>query len=348
MWNERSAPEAGVRPGQLHAQPTRVQVHVARYGAEQWETEQCRDLAILPPVPAQGCLWLDIEGQPGDEGLRALQSTYGLHQLSLEDVQNQGQNPKLDAFDTHLYLVLQLPRLVAGELVFKQVNLFLAQRLVIAIHPHPGLFDAVRGRLASGRGIIRAAGAEYLLYALADVVVDMGFPLVQQHTDRLHELEDSAMNDDGDLSREIYAVRRQLSVLQRQAHGQRELLRRLVLPDHALMSGEFEVYWRDCLDHAERLYENVTYLRESAADLLNTHLALISHRMNEVIKVLTIMSTVFVPLSFLVGLYGMNFDTESPWNLPELSWRYGYLFVWGLMITVVIVVMVFFKRKRWL
>ncbi len=342
------ASRPGSRPGQLKPQPTAARVRHARYSEAGLAAELRDSFDALPAVrPGEG-LWLDIEGVPGEAGLLALQQAYGLHGLALEDVQSGGQSPKLEDFGTHLYLVLQMPRLEAGRLEFDQLNLFLAEGLVISIHARRDLFDPVRARLEGGRGQIRTGGAEYLLYALCDLAVDLGFPVTQELSEVLIELEGRVEDGDADLSSEIYSVRRQLSGLQRQSQRQREELRSFLTPDHPLLAGRHEVYWRDCVDHADRVYEGVTYLRESAADLLNTHLALISHRMNDVMKVLTIISTTFVPLSFLVGLYGMNFSTDSPWNMPELSWRFGYLYIWGVMLLVIAGVLVFFRRKRWI
>lgn len=348
MWSSKTVTRPGARPGQLRQEAAAARLICARYQQDQLDLQR-HDKLLLPTLPADGeMLWLDIEGVPGHEGLGELQQRYGLHQLALEDVQNGGQNPKLEFFDEHLYLVLQLPRRLEDGIVFEQLNLFLAPGLVISIHQRAGLFDPVRERLESGRGVIRGAGAEYLLYALCDLAVDLAIPVAQSYAETLLELEDRVEDGEADLSQDIYSVRRQLSALQRQTLRQRDQLLRVLQPEHELLSGSHALFWRDCVDHAERLHENVTYQRESAADLLNTHLALISHRMNDVMKVLTVMSTVFVPLSFLVGLYGMNFDTSSPYNLPELGWRFGYVFVWGVMLAVVGGVLWFFRRKRWI
>ncbi len=348
MWTKQSVVKPGARPGVLHQQESACQMRWTCYSETRLEQGVLDEVSDLPEPQAGEILWLDIVGVPGEAGLKGLQEVYGLHHLALEDVQHEGQNPKSETFSDHLYVVLQIPRLMEGTIQFEQLNLFWASNFVISVHAQEGLFDPVRHRLELARGKIRGGGSEYLLYALSDLAVDHGFPVAQSLTEQLFDLENRAESGDADLSQEIYGVRRQLSSLQRQALRQREMIRSLMDPEHPLLSGAHAVYWRDCLDHAERLYENLTYLRESAADLLNTHLALISHRMNDVMKVLTIMATVFIPLSFLVGLYGMNFSTDSPFNMPELSWRFGYLYVWGVMVLVVAGLMLFFRRKKWL
>lgn len=347
MWTTEPANQPGARPGQLRPQETQVRIHWTEFDANTINSGEWLEFADAQAPTAGNCLWVDIEGTPGDEGLRSLQQQYQLHHLALEDVQNGGQNPRLDSFPEHLYLVLQIPEATDQGLRFHQLNLFMSPSVVISIHDQPHLLDPIRQRLQAARGAIRSGGTEYLLYALTDLAVDMGAPVAQRYADSLLDLEERIDEQHGDLSQEIYTTRRQLSSLLRMAQRQREPLRTLVHPDNTFISGSFEAYWRDCVDHAERLAENLNWLRESAADLLNTHLALVSHRMNDVMKVLTIMSTVFVPLSFLVGLYGMNFDTSSPWNLPELGWRYGYPFVWGIMLTVVVGILLFFRHKRW-
>lgn len=347
MWTTKSSTEIGTRPGQLREQATSARIRWSRYNESGLEHGEWSSFAEVQPPTDDTVLWIDIVGTPGLDGLRALQTRYGIHHLALEDVQNSGQNPRLDNFADHLYLVFQQPEATPTGLRFHQLNLFMAENLVISIHDSEHLFSPIWHRLEAARGAIRGSGAEYLFYALADIGIDSCAAIALRYSDIVQELENRVDEQHGDLSQEIYAVRRQLSSLVRMAQRQREPLRAMLMPDNNLISGDFDAYWRDCMDHAERLYENLNWLRESSADLLNTHLALISHRMNDVMKVLTIMSTVFVPLSFLVGLYGMNFNTDSPWNLPELSWRYGYPFVWGVMITVVVGILLFFRHKRW-
>ncbi len=348
MWAKTDAIQPGQRPGMLFEQQSRVRIVWMLYDGERLEQGELQDFSELPEVPERHCLWLDIIGVPGSAGLDALGARYGLHRLALEDVQHLGQKPKLEQFDDHAFAVLQIPQLVDNAAQFFQLSLFMQARLVISVHEHGDLFDPVRRRLESGRGVIRAGGAGYLMYALSDLVVDLGFPLISGITEQLYELEERVEETHADLSRDIYAVRRLLSALLRQAQRQKEVVREMLNAEQLEGIVDQHVYWRDCLDHADRYAEGLAFLRDSAADLLNTHLALVSHRMNDVMKVLTVMSTVFVPLSFLVGLYGMNFDTASPYNLPELGWRFGYPFVWGVMILVVAGVLIFFRRKRWI
>ncbi len=347
MWTTNHKHHPGARPGQLRPEETAAHIRWVRYNQHRIEADTWPDFSAAEPGSADSTLWIDIEGKPGLEGLRTIQERYGIHHLALEDVQNGGQNPRLDHFPDHLYLVLQLPEITSQGLRFHQLNLFLNASVVISIHDRTDLFQPIRQRLEAARGSIRGGGPEYLLYALADLAVDLSIPVTRHYSDTLLELENRVDEHDGDLSHEIYTIRRQLSSMLRMAQRQRDPLRTMLEADNGLISGRFEAYWRDCVDHAERLSENLNWLRDSAADLLSTHLALVSHRMNDVMKVLTIMSTVFVPLSFLVGLYGMNFDTDSPWNLPELGWRYGYPFVWAVMLTVVVGILLFFRHKRW-
>ncbi len=348
MWAKSDAIQPGQRPGSLFEQQSRVRILWTRYDGQTLEQGELRDFSELPPVPERQCLWLDIVGVPGTKGLDALGASYGLHRLALEDVQHLGQKPKLESFDQHSFAVLQIPLVDDGDASFEQLSLFIRPHLVISVHEQGELFDPVRRRLEAGRGVIRTAGSDYLLYALMDLAVDLGFPLISGITEQLYELEERVEEAHADMSRDIYSVRRLLSALLRQAQRQKEVVRELLEGEQMDGIAEQHIYWRDCMDHADRYAEGLAFLRESAADLLNTHLALISHRMNDVMKVLTVMSTVFVPLSFLVGLYGMNFNTDSPYNLPELDWKYGYLFVWGVMICVVGGVLVFFRRKRWI
>lgn len=339
--------QIGIRPGTIREQATSAQILLARYNAQDLNYSELAGFEDLPAISDGNVLWLDIIGVPGKQGLEAVHQAYGLHRLALEDVQNQGQLPKHENFDAHVFDVLQVHREGSGlDGDLGQLSLFQAPGLIISIHDQPGMFDPVRARLDGNRGIIRGAGAHYLLYALIDVAVDINYALTDHYETELLRLEERA-EEHADLSRDIYALRRPLAGLMRQAQRQRDVVRQLIARDADEFNAEHEVFWRDCLDHADRFLDGIVQLRDSAGDLLNTHLAMVSHRMNDVMKVLTIMSTIFVPLSFLVGLYGMNFDTESPWNLPELGWKYGYLYVWGLMAVIVSGILVYFHRKRW-
>lgn len=343
-----SAHRIGHRPGVLREQDSQARILWTRYGADHLEQGELHDFAALPAVSADNCLWLDIVGVPGQAGLVALEKAYGLHRLALEDVQNQGQMPKYEDFDTHIFCVLQLPLDLPQDSLECQLSLFLAPNLVVSIHRCNTVFDPIRERLQTNRGIMRRAGAEYLLYAITDLAVDLGLPLLDRLSNELLDLEDQADTSHRDLSRDIYALRRPLSSLLRKAQRQRDAVASLLERNRMEQDGGCELYWRDCLDHAERYMEQISHLRENAGDLLNTHLALVSHRMNDVIKVLTMMSSLFIPLSFVVGLYGMNFDTDSPHNMPELGWRFGYLYVWGVMSVIVVGLLLFFRKKRWI
>jgi magnesium transporter len=207
----------------------------------------------------------------------------------------------------------------------------------------------VRERIRRGAGIIRKAGADYLAYAVLDAIIDYYFPIVEDLGERIEDIEDEVVRHPGrGTLAKIYAFKRELLHLRRAIWPQRESLSALARDDSDLVGKEARVYLRDCNDHAIQLIEVIESLRELAASLLDVYLSSVANRTNEVMKVLTVVSTIFIPLTFLVGVYGMNFNTQKPGNMPELDWPYGYVACWAFMISVAVALLVYFWRRGWL
>ncbi len=207
----------------------------------------------------------------------------------------------------------------------------------------------MRERIRAARGQIRDRGCDYLTYALIDATIDSYFPVLETLGEQIEGLEEEALTHAtrGTISR-IHDVKHDLLTLRRAIWPAREALHVLARDPCPLITDETRIYFRDCYDHTIQLLDLLETYRELGADLRDLYLSSISNRMNEIIKVLTIISTIFIPLTFIVGVYGMNFDTEQQWNMPELRWRYGYLFVWGTMAAVVLFMLYFFRRKGWI
>jgi magnesium transporter len=295
-------------------------------------------------------VWLDVDGLGDAAALEAVGGAVDLHRLSLADVAHPYQRPKVEDFGKYLFVVVRAPTRSADPaqaLDTEQISLCLGARFVLTFQEtaKPGdCFDAVRERIRRSSGTIRQRGPDYLAYALLDAAVDAYFPVLEELGERLDALEQAAMARlDPQTMRHLHAVRREFLTVRRAAWPLREAMGSLHRDQTALITDATRPYLRDCYDHTVQIIDLVETGRELGASLMEMHLSMASHRMNEIMKVLTIITTIFIPLSFIAGVYGMNFDV-----MPELRWRYGYPAVLTVM-TVIAGVMVFgFWRRGWI
>ncbi|CAG0953144.1 partial Cobalt/magnesium transport protein CorA, partial [Anaerolineae bacterium] len=277
---------------------------------------------------------------------------FSLHPLALEDVVHVHQRPKVEEYEAGFYLVMRMPRFEgAVNVELEQLSLFFGPGYVVTFQEREGdCLEPVRERLRGSRGRVRQLGADYLAYTLLDAVIDAYFPILEVVGERLELLEDRVLlHPDRAVVEDIHHVKRELIAIRRAIWPLRDAVNRLEREEHPLIDRETQVYLRDCYDHCVQLVELVETYREVATGLLDVYLSSVSNRMNEVMKVLTIIATIFIPLGFVASVYGMNFDTSrSPYNMPELEWRYGYPYVLGLMAAMVIGLLVYFRVKRWI
>jgi len=233
----------------------------------------------------------------------------------------------------------------------EQVSLFLGEGFLITFQEEPGdCLEPVRERIRQGRPRMRRGGADYLAYAVLDTIVDSYFPLLDELGNELEQLEESVLKEtDPSVVGTLHALKRRLNSIRRVVAPIRESLTGLIRDESPLVSESTRLYLRDCSDHTFQLIELVEHYRDLASGLLDLHLTIVSNRMNDIMKVLTIMATIFIPLGFIAGLYGMNFDPQaSRWNMPELAWQFGYPFAIGVMVVVAGGMLLFFRRKGWL
>lgn len=332
-----------------------VAVRLICFSSDTHRIEQGVDAARCSAYRAAGDkLWIDIQGRPGQHLLDTLERCFGLHPLALEDVVHTGQRAKLEDYDTHLFVVLRSSfRAMQQRLRIGQISLFLGKDFVISVHDgSEDLFAPVRQRLENGAGDrIRSSGCDYLFYALIDLVVDRGFPILETYADELEELERVIIRNPREhaLIDRIHEARRELLFLRRALWSQREAVGDLLRHDHPLIERPTRVYLRDCHDHANHLLELAESYRDMSDAVLELLFGALNVQMNDVMRVLTMIATVFIPLSFVAGVYGMNFDRAvSSWNMPELGWRYGYPVVMLLLGLIGVGMLLYFKRKRWL
>lgn len=294
-------------------------------------------------------VWVDVEGLADLDLVRALGAVFNLHALALEDTLNTHQRPKLELYADHLFVVTRMIRANDAPAT-EQLAMFLGDGYLLSFQEEPGdSLEPVRARIRQGRGRLRVGGVDYLAYALLDATVDGYFPVLESYGERLEELEGTIGADGGsEQIRAIHLLKRDLLALRRAIWPQRELLHQMSRDSGAWVTDATRIFLRDCYDHVVQLTDLVETDREIAAGLVELHLSALNVRMNEIIKVLTVIATIFMPLSFITGLYGMNFDRASPWNMPELGWRYGYPIALLLMAGVVGGLLVYFRVQGWI
>jgi len=341
----------GSAPGTLtfREDETPTALHLISYGPEEFEERDVENLAEARAAEAAfPVVWLDVVGLGTETVIRALGSELGVHPLVLEDLVNTSQRAKLELYTDSLFCVVRMPEV--GQPGTEQVSIVLTEGLVITVQEHPGdVFEVVRERIRIPRGQIRTRGCDYLLYAIVDAVIDSYFPVLDQHTECLEELEEEVMDDpDEETVGRLHKVRRELIGLRRAAWPHRDMLNALIRDSGDFFQESTHLYLRDAYDHTVQIIDLTDSLRDLSSDLLSTYMSVVSNRMNEVMKVLTIIATLFIPLSFVAGVYGMNFNPNaSPWNMPELGWTYGYPAAIGLMLAMAGSLLLFFRRKGW-
>jgi len=319
-----------------------------RYGATHCTEEEDCALDQLPAPAADGeVLWIDVAGLGSPAFMASLGERFGLHGLALEDVVGTHQRPKVEAYADHLYLVARVP--LGGQPETQQVSVFLAEGLVISLQERDSDFFAqIRERLRVGKGRIRGMPADYLVYALMDVVVDRYFPILEEAGETLEQLEnDIVENPTPEHIERLHALKHTLLSLRRAVWPTRDMLSALIRDDLGFVQDSSHVYLRDVQDHTFQLIDILETYREIASALMDVYLSSLSTKLNAVMKTLTIIATVFLPMTFVTSLYGMNFDRGSPWNLPELGWRFGYPFALGIMATLAVSLLYYFWRKGW-
>jgi len=297
--------------------------------------------------------WIDMEGLGDVRLLKALGEKYHLHPLALEDVVNIGQRPKVEHYEKHLFIVLAMVyEEKDGRLCGEQVSMFLGKHLLLTIQEAVGgdVFDPVRERLRTGGGFARKSGSDYLAYALVDAIIDHYFPVLERVSESIEELEDEVLtNPTRTCVSKIHNYKRTLMQLRRYVWPVRDLVATLLHDETGLITANTKIFLRDCHDHSVQIMDLVETYRDVNSGLMELYLSAVGMRTNEIMRVLTVMSAIFIPLTFVAGVYGMNFDREDGWwNMPELHQPWGYLACLGLMLAIAVGQIIFFKRKKWL
>jgi magnesium transporter len=288
--------------------------------------------------------WIHVQGYAPPKLLKELGESFDLHLLALEDVLNTGQRPKLENYEHQLFVVMALPGWRGDDLHVAQVSLFLGANYVISFYDgEQDPFEPVRKRLRGNGSRFRERGADYLLYSLLDVLIDEGFPVLENLGEWIEALEDELLSrPTRQTLSQIHSLKRDLLLLRRMLWPQREVINQLLRGDQPLIREPTRPYLRDCYDHIVQIMDLFETYRDMTASMLDVYLSSASNRLNEVMRVLTVISTLFIPPTFLVGVYGMNFL-----DMPELHWRYGYALTWAVIVAMMAGMLAFFKRKGW-
>ena len=343
----------GTPPGTLVSDPQAAppRISVMAYGPESFiERDNVMLGQIDKLVMGATVTWIVVEGLGDASLLGALGQRYGLHQLSLEDILSVTHRAKAEAFEDTLFVIMHSADPLAPE-GSRQIAHFLRPQMVLSFvdGSDPGI-AVIRARLRSGKGRMRRMGADYLIYALVDVAIDSYFPIIDKFGEHLDALEERIITRPQSCNaNEPHAAKRELLDLRKAIWPLREMVADIERQGEHLMTPESRMFLRDCYDHAIQLIDLVETYREITSGLFDSYLTNMSNRLNETIKLLTIISTIFIPMSFVASVYGMNFNTStSKWNMPELNWVFGYPAALGLMGLIAASLLVYFYRKGWL
>jgi magnesium transporter len=351
-FRRRSA--VGAAPGTLVSDPEAPMPAIRAIGYDQSQLEEFEldDVADLRELRTRfPTLWVNIDGVGRADVVEQVGEIFELHRLALEDVMNVHQRGKVEEYPTHLYVVARMARVNGDRLDTEQVSLFLGDGFVVTFQERPGdSLEPVRKRLRGGRGRIRTAGADYLAYALIDAIIDGYYPVLEDYGDWIEGLETAVIERPReDIVGVIHDARRDVLALRHAIWPMREAIAVLYREPIDRIAEDTRLYLRDAYDHTVQIIDLLENYRELASALLDVYLSSLSNRMNEVMKVLTIIATIFIPLTFIAGIYGMNFDpASSPWNMPELHWYWGYPVTLGVMLVVALGLVFYFRQKKWI
>lgn len=342
----------GSRPGSFFTDKyAKASIRLMRYTEEDFYEQELHSFeALNNELKDDEIAWVDICGLDDHQLLRQLATKFDLHHLAIADVVDANQRAKSELYASNLYVVL---RMISDpdELVTEQLSIFVGKSFVITIQEKSGdCLEPIRERLRNKIGIIRSLAAGYLAYAIMDSVVDIYFPVLERFADHLDITEEHLLEDPDSISVvSIHDIKKELLVLKGLIWGHRDLLYSIVREPPSYFSKESQIYIRDCYDHTIQQLELVETYRDVGSNLMDLYFSCADRKANEIMKVLTVVASIFIPLTFIAGIYGMNFNPQSsPLNMPELNWYFGYPMAVGLMIAVAAGLLIYFRVKKWI
>lgn len=340
----------GLPPGTLvytgKATQERIKITLIEYNEKELQEKVYFDLSeCLQDVKHGMVKWIDVDGVHKTELIEAIGKAYDIHPLTMEDIVHIDQRPKFEEYDNYVLAIMKMIG-YSNRIEAEQLSLLLFKNTVISFQePNKNdAFEIIRTRLRQGKGRVRKLGADYLFYALMDAVVDGYFHVLEKIGDEVEEVEEEIMNNNSKNSlKRLYTLKRELIFLRRQVWPIRDLISNMIRSESEYINDNTQLFLRDLQDHSIRIIDSIETYRDLLSGIMDVHYSNTSNKMNEVMKVLTIMSSIFIPVTFVAGVYGMNFEF-----MPELKSPYGYIGTWIVMILMMLGQIVFFKKKKWL
>ena len=344
--------KAGLPPGTLlftgERKVEKTQIRIMDYDETHFQEKTCEKLKECFPLRDSATVsWINVDGLHEVDVVKELGGYFGIHDLTLEDIVNTDQRPKLEDIGEYIFIILKMMSFNKAEnrVEAEQVSLILGKNYVLSFQEKVGdVFEGVRDRIRGSMGRIRKMGADYLVYALIDAIVDNYFIVLEEVGDQIESLEDEVMtNPTSSTMQTLQKIKRRLLFLRKSIWPLREVIAILDRGETPFVHKQSRPFFRDIYDHTIQVVEMVETMRDMNSGMFDMYLSSVSNRMNEVMKVLTIIATIFIPLTFIAGIYGMNFEF-----MPELKWRFGYFAVWSVMALLLVGMVFFFKKKKWL
>ena len=348
----RKSKKAGLQPGTLiHVgikKEDQARIRIIDFTEKDLYEEEVKNIGdCFPFRDTASMTWINVDGLHDVEIVEAIGKHFNVHSLVLEDIVETGQRPKIEDYGKYLFVVANMLKLAGGakRIDPEQFSMLVGSNFVLTFQERVGdVFEPLRERLRKGRGRVRKSGSDYLAYCLLDAIVDNYFLVLETVTDRVEVIEESVTSEpSSELLKEIFHLKRELISIRKHIWPLREVVGALERGEPELIGDSVTNYLRDLYDHTIQVIDTVEMLRDTLSGVMDLYMTMVSNRMNEVMKMLTIIATIFIPLTFLAGIYGMNFE----W-MPELKWRYGYPAALGLMGIVVVGLVVYFKKRKWL
>lgn len=340
----------GAPPGTLfyngEARTDRIKISLIEYNDSEYFEEEYYDLSdCIQHVKPNMVKWINVDGIHKTEVIEAIGKLYNIHALTLEDIVHVDQRPKFEDYEHYVFAVMKMISYTT-EVKSEQLAIILFENTVISFQePNGGdAFDIIRTRLRTSKGRVRKLGADYLAYALMDAVVDCYFTAIEKIGDKIEQIEEEIIgSSDNKTLLELYHLKREMIYLRKQVWPMRDMINNMIRSETELIKASSDIYLRDLSDHVTRIIDTVETYRDLLSGIMDIYLSTNANKMNEVMKVLTIMSSVFIPVTFIAGVYGMNFE-----NMPELKSTWGYFVTWGVMLSIILGMLYYFKRKKWM
>ena len=347
---KRVSKKAGLAPGTLvhvgEKKTEKIRIRVIDYDSATIEEKELATIEeCFPYKGKESIIWINLDGLHEVDIIEKIGQTFGLHPLVLEDIVHTDQRPKMDDYDDYFFIVTRMLSYddATKQITAEQFSLILGMNIIISFQERLGdVFSSVRERLRKGKGRIRSSGSDYLAYALMDAIVDNYFFVLEKIGTEVEDLEEVIIEDPTpEASQHIHRLKRELIFLRKSVWPLREVVNTMQRDESSLIQEKTRFFLRDVYDHTVQVIDTIETLRDLVSGMLDIYLSSVSNRMNETMKVLTIMATIFIPLTFVAGIYGMNFKF-----MPELDWKWSYPVVWIIMGIVALVMILWFRRKR--